>query len=526
MSSDLQVAVTAIIEHLLVRVAEDRELRSSLRQLATVILAATENEPTETTRATLQQDGADRDAGNDIAATTMLRGEAILGESPSASLSAQVETANAPTQRPEKLPELTLGRARPVEPSRPQYIASNESATDFATIEARCRLKAEATRWAASRRRLMAEGASFETVVDPKDRDMIARAKNISNCFLWMCHPSGPAPTNLALYEEVAGCFEALAEAAALMSQIQSQPEFDQTAFTDVLDLLAEAQSALRVAISNIEGPVDPDQVEVFRWLNQTGRELRIFIKRFMRIDDPADPAGWTNILARIEAVEQRLEATARSRNQRKKLLGKVRHKTTLILNEPEKADEQWPILIDTVRELVSGGLPPSNRELREFLIPVIESLPESAELPREFELVMREIDNFLATCPPPESRTVVKVSPEVQAVAKLLRGRALVLIGGEKRQTAYQAIREAFELEELIWIETRAHESFEGFGPYVARPEVAAVLLAIRWSSHSYGEVKNFCEQHDKPLIRLPGGYNPNQLAAQIIAQASDRLR
>jgi hypothetical protein len=76
-----------------------------------------------------------------------------------------------------------------------------------------------------------------------------------------------------------------------------------------------------------------------------------------------------------------------------------------------------------------------------------------------------------------------------------------------------------------LIWIETRAHESIEGFEPYVARPNVAAVVLAIRWSSHSYGEVKDFCDKHGKPLVRLPGGYNVNQVAAQIMSQCSERL-
>jgi hypothetical protein len=85
----------------------------------------------------------------------------------------------------------------------------------------------------------------------------------------------------------------------------------------------------------------------------------------------------------------------------------------------------------------------------------------------------------------------------------------------GDRRGNAYQAIKDAFGLKELIWIETREHESFEGFEPYVARPDVAAVLLAIRWASHSYGEVKDFCDQYGKPLVRLPGGYGLNQVAA-----------
>ncbi len=58
-----------------------------------------------------------------------------------------------------------------------------------------------------------------------------------------------------------------------------------------------------------------------------------------------------------------------------------------------------------------------------------------------------------------------------------------------------------------------------------MARPDVAVVVLAIRWSSHSFGEVREFCERHGKPLVRLPGGYNPNQVAMQIMSQCSGRL-
>ena len=159
------------------------------------------------------------------------------------------------------------------------------------------------------------------------------------------------------------------------------------------------------------------------------------------------------------------------------------------------------------------------------LLIPVIELLPEQNSVPQEFELVLREIDRFLATCPPPESPVVAQPSREVSEAARLLNGRSLVLIGGEKRPGACQALKAALGLRDLLWVETRAHESIAGFEPFVARSDVAAVLLAIRWSSHSYGDVKTFCDKHGKPLVRLPGGYNVNQVAAQMMRQCSERL-
>ena len=109
--------------------------------------------------------------------------------------------------------------------------------------------------------------------------------------------------------------------------------------------------------------------------------------------------------------------------------------------------------------------------------------------------------------------------------MAELLRGREVVLIGGEARPFAAEALREAFGLRELIWVGTRDHQSHAPFEPYVARPDVAVVLLAIRWSNHGFGEVKEFCDKYGKPLVRLKAGYHPNQVAVHVLAQAGERL-
>jgi hypothetical protein len=99
------------------------------------------------------------------------------------------------------------------------------------------------------------------------------------------------------------------------------------------------------------------------------------------------------------------------------------------------------------------------------------------------------------------------------------------VLIGGVRRPHAQKLLKVALGLTDLVWIATREHQSIEGFEPSIARADVALVLLAIRWSSHSFGDVKQFCDRYDKPLVRLPGGYSPNQVAAQILSQCSGRL-
>ena len=100
-----------------------------------------------------------------------------------------------------------------------------------------------------------------------------------------------------------------------------------------------------------------------------------------------------------------------------------------------------------------------------------------------------------------------------------------VIEVGGEPRPEAKRSLEKALQLEELLWVTSSKHQSIETFEPVIARPDVALVLLAIRWSSHPFGDVRNFCEQYGKPLVRLPAGYNANQVAAQVLAQASSQL-
>jgi hypothetical protein len=113
----------------------------------------------------------------------------------------------------------------------------------------------------------------------------------------------------------------------------------------------------------------------------------------------------------------------------------------------------------------------------------------------------------------------------EMRRARELLQGRSAVLIGGERRPPAAESLEAALGLRELVWIETREHQTHAVFEPYVARDDVAVVVLAIRWSSHGFGEVKEFCDKYGKPLVRLPAGYSPNQVAYHLVRQVGDRL-
>lgn len=387
-------------------------------------------------------------------------------------------------------------------------------------------VKARGARWAAKRRRRLAEGADFELEIEPLDRKLIEDARRLPDCFLWMNHYSGPAPADLTLLEDLGGCFEANADALELAIFLINDPDAEERELEDGLNLLAEAQSALRVAVEQVGYGRDQDQYRTYHWLRARCHDAMIYIQRYMRLGDDPDPADWAELGQRIEALETAVRARHQLRRERDSALKRISyHLKPILKGAPGDRTYDWLKIITTVDEIVAAGLPPSAVELRELLLPAVDLLPD-LPVPPNFERVLREIDRFLASRPtPPSESQAADDRPEIRAVADRLRGRTLVLIGGERRPQAQEALRRAFDLKEVDWLETREHSSISPFEAHVARLDVAVVVLAIRWSSHSFGEVKAFCDQYDKPLVRLPGGYNPGQVAMQIMTQCGEKL-
>lgn len=79
--------------------------------------------------------------------------------------------------------------------------------------------------------------------------------------------------------------------------------------------------------------------------------------------------------------------------------------------------------------------------------------------------------------------------------------------------------------MQDVIWLTTEPHDSYHDFKPKLYESGVAVVLLAIRFSSHSFSKTKKFCDEAGIPFVRLPAGYNPNQVARQILDQCGPRL-
>jgi hypothetical protein len=435
-------------------------------------------------------------------------------------------TAAAPPAEPtdpakEPLRPLTLGQGRPESSNRPHAPDTSSRAAapddDLSDLVTRCRLKADAARLAAERQREIREGTDQAGIDDPSDPELLSWADRFTDAFYWWSASDESRAAGLTRLDDLGGCYEAVASAIALVAEGGGGRKNVDRA----LSIVAEAQSALRQAHQALGTTDDPDQVAVYEWVRETAARQRIFVRRHLRADDLADSTTWPDLLARIDALT---EADSRSR-QTPARLEQVRDQQTRI-RDGQGTDDDWKAIITAIDELVGEGVPPSHREIRQFLLPIVDEVTGVDDLPRGFQLVLREVDRFLATRPSlPRTEFGQGLSDEVAQAALLLKGRSVVLIGGVRRPEAQRLLKSALGIEELIWISTREHQSIKPFEPTVARPDVALVLLAIRWSSHAFGDVKQFCDRHGKLLVRLPGGYSPNQVAAQILAQCSMKL-
>ena len=405
---------------------------------------------------------------------------------------------------------------------------------DLDVVIKRTRLKAESARWAVERRRRLKAGAEFLTQIGPTDAALVQQARAISDCYLWMLDPYGPTPDE-SLLADIAGCYDTLALAAELAKEAGDADDIDfkRAAYR----LIAEAQSGLRASLLPVDVRNDRDQMDIFVWLRDHTSSERIFIDRHMRVEDPADPTQWRDLASRIEAFRESRRASADAAKQQRALINKAQyHAGRIGAALPSPAADDWAKLLTAVEQAVARGVAPDSRELLKALRPIVEHLPTDAPLSDAAARAVAAARAAAAPAAPPAATADTdeaepaegierERSPEVQQVANLLRGKVVFFIGGLRRAAAQRALEEAFDLAELRWNSTRPHQSLTVFETEIARPEVAAVLLAIRWSSHSYGELQEFCARLGKPLVRLPAGYGPNRVAHEILTQISDRL-
>lgn len=202
-----------------------------------------------------------------------------------------------------------------------------------------------------------------------------------------------------------------------------------------------------------------------------------------------------------------------------RRLLNKLKFHLARLLEQPESAE--WERVLEVLDGLAGQAADERTIALQKLLAKD-EPLLRQRRLPGDAQRLMHELE--LATRRADGGPT--PAASAEQRVAAALRGRAMLVIGGDPRNQHAERFEQTFGLSELIWPVTREDApNLYALEPMIARPDVAVVVLLIRFIRHALNDVDDLCARYDKPLARLPAGYNRAQVAAAIVEQCGKRL-
>lgn len=407
------------------------------------------------------------------------------------------------------------------------------SEIDLALVEKRCRLKAASCRLFIERRAAAADPNAEREVLD-RLNDMIAKAKAMESCFLWVFWRNQAQPDD-AILARIGDCYEAQADAVALLRRVDAvadgrRAEDEESAF----HLLAEANSALRVALADTWlSDDDRDQAETHVWLRRETAERRVFIERHMTADDPADPANAAELRMRITAQGKRLDEREAATKRVKNALGQIRyHAGQLTKGRPEEAPAHWTKISDAVKRLEGMGVSTTDRRIAEAVGSVAAAAwpGPSAAADHMTGVITRALTlgkDSEKTAQERASSEPREWSSSVLSVRGLLRGKRMVIIGGERNAEAVQRLTQAFELKDAEWVELTEHGPGTPMRGPIYRPDTAVVIVIIKLTGHLHSEeAREYAAAAGKPCVMLSGGYNPERVAAEIMEQASARLK
>jgi len=464
---------------------------------------------------------------------------------PSAIIRPQI--GNARIDIPVTGPAHTIGAAREAATVGPNYQDDEQDylertararPIDLERIAMRCRIKAIACRHQTLRQNQERDTPEeFES--RQKMNELIAKAKAIPDCFLWMFFRKG-LPTSDRQLKLIAQCYEAVADTAELCHAIEPIDSWpDEELVPEALQLLSTTSSALRVSLEEtwLTQP-DIDQNEVHQWLKLVTAEHRYHVRHHMQLNDPANPetdSPAAQLQAR-EMLSQLREQRAR-REQAERLMKKATYHAQKIRDAAESPyDEELPDhdcqrvneAVDALVELDPHGLDGMIRELTAIALPTLFS--NGVELHERMVAAAAQ----RATNPKPSDTPDDAGAPQrrswsddVLRVRELFDGGQIVVVGGEPRRDAIERMIDAFGLDRVEWPELTEHGSAEPMRAPISHPRTRLVVVLIKLTGHEHADrARDLARQAAVPLVHMPAGYNPEQIAAEVLNQASAQLQ
>lgn len=418
---------------------------------------------------------------------------------------------------------------------------------DPAPIARRARIKADACRWCIERRQRLIARADFDRDIRPSDEAIAAQARSEAPCQLWMLDPWIQDRYPAGIWDALAGAFDLLAETAELAAERWPEPVPADTGRSAAaidhrlpafLEFAAEVQALLRTLIDDLAREADdvrddPDQAMFFGWLRRMTKVRRIFVAKFMTRRDRVEADRLAELSERLAVLRAEAPPKPAGSPRRKQVLNTLRYEMARLhqVDGDRDAAHHWSRIDAQLEIWISAGLPVTDPDLLSVAEALLTHAGASGRRDTATGRVLAEASAARARraagadadgAADPETRARTW-SDDVLSLRPSLRGTTVVIIGGEKRPESRRALEEAFELGELLWVEIGDAGSIALIEPVLRRPDVALVLLLIRWCSHHITEqAPRVCREAGKPVVRVTAGYAPNAIARAIRDQAA----
>jgi hypothetical protein len=417
-----------------------------------------------------------------------------------------------------------IGRARQAAAFEPEVALPRDTSRwaraaelDLGLMSKRLKLKAEACALAASE-------SMDEQQIRERARPLIEQSDELEECRLWMLQdiPKDRAATDrlAKAYANVSAAFEL---SRVSHEAAEAGAHFD---MSEVLQLLAEAQNALRIAHREAGARFDDtDQNQVFTWLRYVTERDRVFVSRFLRADDPADPHAWHELTDRIADKDRVIRGRLGDLKQLKSAFSKVKfHVARIAKAEGTPDPEDWDRVAQACQHLVVSGVTTHDRKLIDLIRPVINLAPDSIDPASPLGEVLEELRGVDED--EDENTPVREYSPRVHRVRDWLKGRRVVLIGGTRIQHQSKRLEEAFELGELSWQALAEHSSSEPLRVDIDRYDTDLVIAIVKLAGHAHiDDARSFAREAGKPFVLIRAGHSPEQIALAVIEQVSDHF-
>lgn len=431
----------------------------------------------------------------------------------------------------------------------------------LSVVVTRARWKAAACRLSLDKRALRGAGDSGELAaqIAAREESLRTRLGSLPDTGTWMLDlPFGKrisepdaleASDDLALeLERVADCYDTLAAGAEIAMELDEGGAFQKSPPPAFLYLLAEAQSSLLQSLTKAPTRSDSDQRDVFLWLKDQTTHYRIYVDRFMRLDDPADPTASKDLIERMRRSAREILGQVKGRRERGQLIAKVRyHVSKLCEAGPLRAGE-----VDSLRhaldEWVKRRLERNDRGLTEVLDPLRKvSLAEASEAGQALGKILEAfpsrdgrvpgIEAKAEVAPPQNGASTNGVNGEGERKGEELLAEVQALLAG-RQVTLFMGPAEELDVARLgmeLGAGKFAAAVIDTAGCEDARAvlleqqletDTELFLLGIRLNPDEYQSFKQGCIKRDRQFVRLPGSLDAHAIAHQVSRQVGWRLR